>query len=514
MTKNLFENYSTKLKHILPTYFLVVICTVVLALAFRWFFSINSNILILKEEYYEIWFPFILPWIPITIWLRPKLRILKFKNSNRDTFGHQAIVGITMVAMLLTSNHYLTESNAKFKDLYSIEDLRENYARYISLEKIQLDRTLMSAHTNFRTSGKYNQHLNFDIYFVYPFKIDGILKYWCGKKYHLQVSHSLEDYQKEQRFRNFYETSAQSFQVYDFSQHSYFEVLPVSDKKEGFVSAIDKAEVYTPDDLIVIEPKKGNYSSDNSSSFYWIFGSFGIGFLVFLISLILPGYNKVVHQRQLKGIKPKSDDLVDMIKFLIPKDDHFATPIIINLNILVFLIMVISGVGIISPSGIDLLAFGGNRRTEVLNGEWWRLFTNMFLHGGIMHLFLNIFGLILGSLFIEPVFGRIKFFTIYILSGICASLASIWWYDNTISVGASGAIFGIYGAFLGLLLTDVKHKKKKGIFNMLAIYVGISLISGFTGGIDNAAHIGGLLSGIITGLIIYFLDKKSIKRKF
>ena len=138
----------------------------------------------------------------------------------------------------------------------------------------------------------------------------------------------------------------------------------------------------------------------------------------------------------------------------------------------------------------------------------------MFIHAGFMHIVLNIFGLVLGSIFIEPIFGRIKFLAIYLLSGICASITSIWWHENTVSIGASGAIFGIYGALLGLLLTNaMSSESKKEILHMLGIYVGISLIAGLAGGIDNAAHIGGLISGAMLGLIIYFLDPKAIKER-
>ena len=121
-----------------------------------------------------------------------------------------------------------------------------------------------------------------------------------------------------------------------------------------------------------------------------------------------------------------------------------------------------------------------------------------------MHLLLNIYGLVVAAIFIEPKLGRKNYFILYILSGLCGSLASIWWYPNTISVGASGAIFGLYGAILGLLLTNAFPKDgKKGIFLMIGVYVFINLLWGLTGGIDNAAHIGGLLSGAILGIILY-----------
>lgn len=128
----------------------------------------------------------------------------------------------------------------------------------------------------------------------------------------------------------------------------------------------------------------------------------------------------------------------------------------------------------------------------------------MFLHGGFMHLFLNISGLVIAAICIEPILGRIKYFILYLLTGLCGSLASILWYPNTVSVGASGAIFGLYGAILGLLLTNAFPTGiKRGIRMMIGVYVASNLLWGLTGGIDNAAHIGGLLSGAVIGIMLY-----------
>ena len=125
-----------------------------------------------------------------------------------------------------------------------------------------------------------------------------------------------------------------------------------------------------------------------------------------------------------------------------------------------------------------------------------------------MHLALNLYGFVIAAIFVEPIFGRFKFGAIYLLSGICASLSSIMWYDKTASVGASGAIFGIYGAILALTLTPAIPKGSKGgLLLFIGPYVVINLLSGLGSyGIDNAAHIGGLISGAILGLLLY--DKK------
>jgi rhomboid protease GluP len=133
----------------------------------------------------------------------------------------------------------------------------------------------------------------------------------------------------------------------------------------------------------------------------------------------------------------------------------------------------------------------------------------MFLHGGIMHLLCNIYGLVIAAICLEPLLGRVKYLLLYLLAGIGGSLASIGWYENTASVGASGAIFGLYGAVLALLLTNAFSKEdKKVLFFMIGIYVVVNLLWGVTGGIDNAAHIGGLFSGAVIGLLLYSVGPK------
>jgi len=505
------KNYTTKFKHIIPTFIIVAFGTTIAALIFRWVFTIDSNLLSIKEDVFSLWLPLILPWIPITIWLRPKLRIIGFKKGD-DTFFFQIIAWGTIFGMMMTSNSYLKTSTGKLAEVTTIDQIEKLEARYLKIELIKLNRQFGSAHTEFRASGKYNQNLNFSTYFVYPFsnnKSNEKFKYWYGVKFNEQISNKIEPEEKERKYQKFFKQAVKDFESYNFSEPSYFEILGHSDDREGFIKAIKRQEKLANSNPIIIEPKEGLYLKRNGKKFEWIFGSFGIGFGIFLIALIFTKYRQSEHNRQLKGIKPKSDELVDILKFLIPRGEHFATSVILDLNILVFIFMIFSGVHIISPNSMELLEWGANRRAETSNGDWWRLISSMFLHGGFMHLFLNIYGLVMAAIFVEPIFDRMRYFTLYFASGICGSLASIYWYENTVSVGASGAIFGLYGAILGLTLTNAFPKDgKKGILILIGPYVGINLIFGLTGGIDNAAHIGGLISGAVLGIIIYLTNNK------
>ncbi len=183
-----------------------------------------------------------------------------------------------------------------------------------------------------------------------------------------------------------------------------------------------------------------------------------------------------------------------------PVKGYFITPILIDLNILMFLLMIISGVSLLSPTTESLIKWGANFRPITLEGEWWRLITNCFLHIGIIHLLFNMYALLYVGLLLEPYMGKTKFLVAYLLTGIAGSVTSIGWHPFTVSAGASGAIFGMYGVFLALLTTNLIEKSsRKALLFSIGIFVFYNLANGVKGGIDNAAHVGGLLSGIIIG---------------
>lgn len=187
---------------------------------------------------------------------------------------------------------------------------------------------------------------------------------------------------------------------------------------------------------------------------------------------------------------------------LIPSGGFFITPILIYLNIAVFIIMAVSGVSIFEPTTGDLLDWGANLRSATLDGQYWRLLTCCFLHIGIIHLLFNMYALMYIGMMLEPILGRTRFLVAYLLTGIAASAASLFWHDLTVSAGASGAIFGMYGLFLALLTTKlIPEESRNALLSSIAVFVGYNLLMGFRDGVDNAAHVGGLVSGFIGGYI-------------
>jgi rhomboid protease GluP len=192
------------------------------------------------------------------------------------------------------------------------------------------------------------------------------------------------------------------------------------------------------------------------------------------------------------------------LSLFIPKEGYFITPILVDLNILIFLLMVFSGVNAFLPDNASLLQWGANFKPLTLEGEWWRLITNCFIHIGVIHLLMNMYALIYIGVLLEPYLGKARFAGAYLLTGIIASLTSLAWHDLTLSAGASGAIFGMYGVFLAMLTTNLIDKgRRNALLASIGIFVGYNLVNGMKGGIDNAAHLGGLVSGLLIGYLFY-----------
>lgn len=185
------------------------------------------------------------------------------------------------------------------------------------------------------------------------------------------------------------------------------------------------------------------------------------------------------------------------------------TYIIMSICILAFALMHIVGNG--STDNVTLLLFGANLNVLTTSGQYYRLLTSMFLHIGIMHLLLNMYSLYIIGPQIESFFGKWKFLIIYLISGISGSILSIAFNHNVISAGASGAIFGLFGS---MLYFGYYYRAYLGnaLRSQVTMIIFINLMLGFMlTGVDNAAHIGGLIGGILTTMTLGIEDDRHNK---
>lgn len=192
------------------------------------------------------------------------------------------------------------------------------------------------------------------------------------------------------------------------------------------------------------------------------------------------------------------------------KSNLYVTYAIIAVNVLVFVLMAINGAGIFDPNGLVHISWGSNYGILTKSGEWWRLLTCVFIHFGIIHLAMNMYCLYSIGIYLEPMLGKIRFITAYLCTGVLASLTSLWWHTEAKnSAGASGAVFGMYGLFLALLTTSLIPKKvRTALLQNIGIFVVYNLVYGLQSGVDNAAHVGGLISGFGIGYLFAMAIKK------
>lgn len=180
------------------------------------------------------------------------------------------------------------------------------------------------------------------------------------------------------------------------------------------------------------------------------------------------------------------------------------TYLFIVVQIIMFLLMEAAGG---STDSSVLIQFGAKANWLILEGEWWRLFTPIFLHIGILHLVMNTFALYYLGLTVERLFGNSRFLFIYLFAGFCGSLASLLFSPN-ISAGASGAIFGCFGALLYFGTAFPKLFFRTMGTNILVV-IAINLALGFSmSGIDNAGHIGGLIGGFLAAAMVHLPKQK------
>jgi membrane associated rhomboid family serine protease len=179
-----------------------------------------------------------------------------------------------------------------------------------------------------------------------------------------------------------------------------------------------------------------------------------------------------------------------------------ATHVIVGINIAVFLGMALSGASLLNPSREILLRWGANWGPLSLGAQPWRMLTSNYVHIGLIHILFNMWCLWnLGQL-AERVLGRLNYVVLYTFCGLAGSLASLWWHPLSVGAGASGAIFGLAGAAIAVFYLGhlpIAKEALSGTMRSLLTFVGYNLFFGLTPGIDNSAHIGGLVAGLAMG---------------
>lgn len=179
---------------------------------------------------------------------------------------------------------------------------------------------------------------------------------------------------------------------------------------------------------------------------------------------------------------------------------------LVGANLLVFLAQALAGQNLLTPDIAGLIRWGGNFPPLTVQGQWWRMLAATFLHAGILHIGFNLYILWAAGRRMERILGTWAFLAAYLLSGLLGSVASLLVHPTVVCVGASGAIFGIFGAMLGVLARDraaIAPEVRRAILKNTLAFLGYNLLFGLSvKQVDLAAHAGGVLGGFLSGLAL------------
>jgi len=189
---------------------------------------------------------------------------------------------------------------------------------------------------------------------------------------------------------------------------------------------------------------------------------------------------------------------------LIPR--VLVTPAIITGCVVVFLLMAIEGDGLVTVDTKAAIDWGANYVPLTSGGQWWRLVTSLFLHFGVLHLLFNMWVLSDVGRLVERLVGHTGIAMGYLISGFVGSVTSLLWHDATVSAGASGAVFGVFGMLLGFMVfqrNSVPIQIAKEHRSQALAFVAFNVLFGFSiPWIDQAAHLGGFAAGFLCGLVL------------
>lgn len=505
------SHLAQKLRHVYAPFLAVTAGFVAVYSLLAWALVYRSGWLKLDEDLVTFWLPFGLPWIPALSWLWPRIKLLKLETENGKLPGLYLFVAVaTMVGPTILAQHYLSKMTATVSRFGEAAELVGRPAtKYYFIERSCLQREGHQLDFASALTGKHQETLTFTISVAVPFcgRADALPDEappaWLALAFSEWMPASSGDDQKELRARAFATDAEARFGAMDLSAFTYLEAMGPGAERRGFEAAIHKAFPGAREPMLLV-PKHNDFESRAGTVGEWAVGVLGGGTALWLLMLLFPGIHEARLRRHLDGTSPKGSRRSSWRAFAVPGRDNFGTVTLLYVNALVYLAMVFASLGVVGFHIEDLVSWGALARPLLEGSGLVRLVTSQFVHAGLMHLANNLYGLVFAGTMLESVIGGRRLLAAYLVTGTVGGLASVLAHPSTVSVGASGAIFGLFGMLFGLLLS--KDERVIPVRNFLLIkagvFVGLNLLLGsISPGVDNAAHLGGLVAGVLLGPI-------------
>jgi rhomboid protease GluP len=334
---------------------------------------------------------------------------------------------------------------------------------------------------------------------------------WIASHYHQLIDDSASKPEANAAYDKFLRDSVKAFNALDDTQFQYLESIGLNSERRRYEKTLEEAGFHVASPIILI-PHLEPLERHSSERLGWALGSFAIGALVWLVMVLIPALDPLkIHPHRKHATSAKSG----WQAFFLPRRDNYGLPILLGINIAVFVAMVLCGLGVVSFDRDDLLAWGADFRPAIHGLGVLRLISSQFVHSGLMHLVNNLYGLLFAGIFLTPLVNNWRLIACYLLCGLGGSIASVMVHPATVSVGASGSIFGLFGILLTLVMFADARIAAARTFVLInaGIFVGLNLLIGAaSSGIDNAAHVGGLVTGAVLGVVLFVTHRAKRSR--
>jgi rhomboid protease GluP len=503
---------------------LITIITLTAGYCFvRWTLDFQLRLITLTESSWHIWLPCLLALLVQALYLRKYFHALDIQPNNSQLRMVFELVPLLCLILPLHFSQPLLEKKTfplqQITDISEVSSANLNNQRYFSGAPLGINKSLCMGYSNATRSTSDVKPITFELYIVCPLnRSSADSSLWYGKIYQQDSPLLNNDKALNLALLTYSQQALDQFNADNLDDYQYLEALSSPSNQHRYFQLAIKARQQQLSPLnpqqtaTLLSPRDTEFAElfNNSWRDFWVAILASVAMLL-LFLIIFPAHSTnivALHSRTHQQSEKYS--IRNYLYTLHPSHHWFLFSIITTLCAFAYLTLCSQGADPISPLSATLFHFGANNRAAVIDGEYWRLITSIFLHGGLVHLVMNIYALYFANLYLAKLHRPVLLISLYLICGIVASITSIWWSDNAVSVGASGAIFGLFGAILvwsKLGVYDPQDqlsiKNSIQIFILLTLVIGsLGMFASVFGNFDNAAHIGGLIAGGILGALL------------
>lgn len=463
----------------------------------------GGGMLPLDEDLADYWLPGIVAFALVLRVVHPRLRLLAWNEKRGVPFLYDLLATAAIAVPLALVQLYIGASAGRLVHLASAAEIaRTAPAKFYTLTRPCFDRGRTAADAVFADDDDRGDETSITFYMVVPACQSSAV--WLGFKYRDTVSNRIGDAAHKARIDAFAQRSDAALAAEDFAHYAYFERAGSNADRRAFDKTVRKAGAQP--NPVVLLARNGAFAARADGWLVWALASAAALWLAWLLAVLLAPLRDEAEIATARAALPPGPSFRDV---LVPTRQDYGLALLLDLNVAVYLCMVLAGLGVMSFATDDLADWGATSRPLLRGAGLFRLVSYQFVHGGLLHIANNMIGFLVGASYLAPIARNARLILCYLICGIAGGLASAA-HSVTTTVGASASIFGIYAILLVLYALKDPRIRKLGpaVWTSAAVFVGLNLVFGFVSpSTDNAAHIGGTVAGAVVGVALFLIDR-------